>query len=42
LFMLLTDECPGVSLGRSNDKLGIQLLLSYRLAESYWSPKIPS
>jgi len=26
--MFLTDECPGISLGRSDDKLGIRLLQS--------------
>jgi hypothetical protein len=31
LFMTLTDECPGVWLGRSDDKLGIWFLLCCRL-----------
>jgi hypothetical protein len=35
--MLLTDECPGVSLGHLDDKLG-----TIDFAESSWSPKIPS
>jgi hypothetical protein len=33
--MLLTDECPGVSLCCSDDKLGIRLLLSYRLCKVF-------
>jgi hypothetical protein len=31
LFMLLSNECLGVSLDRSDDKLGIRLLLSCRI-----------
>jgi hypothetical protein len=37
--MLLTNECPGVSLGRSDDKLGTQLLLSYRLCKVFLESK---
>jgi hypothetical protein len=39
LYMLLTDECPGVSLGRSDDKLGIRLLLSCRLCRVFLESK---
>jgi hypothetical protein len=37
--MLLTDECHGISLGCSDDKLGIRLLLSYRLCRVFLESK---